>query len=196
MSKGLLASVAIVFAGASSALAQVPLNQMPVMGPAAPAPPTVTTGPVSLEQPIMGPMSGPVYSRAAGPGLFARRQLQQLRPSDCDRVWRGPSTCSGGRSPARRRPRWRPASPRALRPAAPRCPVPLAEPARRSPSAATTSTWERDKASKARSASGSTKGTPSGWKALTSTWGRPAKRRLHLRWAEPPHRPCRLRSST
>jgi hypothetical protein len=87
MSKGLLASVAIVFAGASSALAQVPVNQMPVMGPAAPVPPTVTTGPVSLEQPIMGPMSGPVYSAPPGQGYSLDGSCNNCAPSDCDRVW-------------------------------------------------------------------------------------------------------------
>jgi hypothetical protein len=97
MSKGLLASVAIVLAGASVALAQAPVIET------APPPPGISapSGPVSLDQPIMGaqmgapmapmaqgygPPTGPVYSPPQGfspeGGCF-----NGCNACDCDRVW-------------------------------------------------------------------------------------------------------------
>jgi hypothetical protein len=83
MSKGLLASVAIVFASASAALAQ-----MPVIMTGAPAPATTTAGPVSLEQPIVGGPSAPVYSVAPASGYSLDGNCFNGAGScDCDKVW-------------------------------------------------------------------------------------------------------------
>ena len=90
MSKGLLASVAMVLAGASAALAQGP-----VVGTGAPVPATAPTGPVSLDQPLMGPAPSPTYGAPGSPiygpptgecysldgGCF-----NGCNPCDCDRV--------------------------------------------------------------------------------------------------------------
>jgi Putative beta barrel porin-7 (BBP7) len=102
MSKGLLASVTLVLAGAGTALAQ-----QPTVGPVPPAPamvqpaptgaPMITAapsaGPVSLEQPMVGPSPGPMYGGAGGP-VYAAPPGYSLdgsgfdgNPCDCDRVW-------------------------------------------------------------------------------------------------------------
>ncbi|HET6328014.1 MAG TPA: BBP7 family outer membrane beta-barrel protein [Planctomycetaceae bacterium] len=93
MSKGLLASVAIVLAGASAALAQGP-----VLGTAGPVPATTTTAPVSLQQPIAtapaAPMYGapaaPMYGAPPGEGYSVEGSggcFNNCNACDCDRVW-------------------------------------------------------------------------------------------------------------
>ncbi|HXY33444.1 MAG TPA: BBP7 family outer membrane beta-barrel protein [Planctomycetaceae bacterium] len=89
MSKGLLASVAIILAGASTALAQ-----MPVVGTAGPVPAAASFGPVSLQQPIAGPqptmapVSGPVYTAPSVDGYSLDGGcFNNCNPCDCDRVW-------------------------------------------------------------------------------------------------------------
>jgi hypothetical protein len=94
MSKGLLASVAIVLIGASAAPAQ-----MPVMGTPGPVPATMaTTGPVSLQQPIAGTPAAPTYGPSVTPMYGAppgegysidggNGCFNNCNPCDCDRVW-------------------------------------------------------------------------------------------------------------
>jgi hypothetical protein len=92
MSKGLLASVAMVLAGANAALAQGP-----VVGTGAPVPVmTAPTGPVSLEQPLMGPAPGPgygapmapVYGPPTGDSCSLNGScFDGCNPCDCERVW-------------------------------------------------------------------------------------------------------------
>jgi hypothetical protein len=91
MSKGLLASVAMVLAGANAALAQGP-----VVGTGAPVPVTAPTGPVSLEQPLMGPAPGSGYGAQLGPVYgpptgdcysLNGSGFDGCNPCDCERVW-------------------------------------------------------------------------------------------------------------
>jgi hypothetical protein len=83
MSKGLLASVAIVLASASAALAQ-----MPVITTGAPAPAMTTAGPVSLEQPIVGGPSAPIYAAPPGNGYSLDGScFNGAGACDCDKIW-------------------------------------------------------------------------------------------------------------
>jgi Putative beta barrel porin-7 (BBP7) len=81
MSKGLLASVAIVLAGASAVL-----GQGPVINTAPPAPAIGSSGPVSLEQPIMG-APPQAYGVPPAQGYSVDGCLNSCNACDCDRVW-------------------------------------------------------------------------------------------------------------